>query len=290
MAGPQFWREMESRFRALPDPTRSLRADWHYIVGSGKPGDWRLTGGVGKSVRVRFEALARQAGAAIDDPGSPDSLVSWLELLKGAGTNFDFGPYGIELHEDGTEGSHHLIGTLSHVCESSADYCCVLESEAFERGGTMPDVQTPNLNQLGESAEITPAATEQGGDQEPKRDLHREDSSLGTPDPTRPRRTPDLQSSRERISLSDALARELATIKQEVKRFRTAEDLKRRYPDFILWDHIDAVEVKDLAYGTAFTPKAYAERLALRKFGLTSRETLKKDRRKLRAAKKAGLL
>ncbi len=290
MEGPQFWREMESRFRALPDPTRSLRADWHYVVGSGKPGDWRLTGGVGKSVRVRFEALARQAGAAIDDPDCFDSLVSWLELLKGVGTNFDFGPYGIELHEDGTEGSHLLIGTLSHVCESSADYCCLLESEAFERGGPMPKVQTPNLNQLGESSDVAPAAPAQGGGEEPKRDPQRDDSSLGTSDPTRPRRTPDLESSLQRIELAETLARELATIKQEVKRFRTAEDLKRRYPDFTLWEHIDAVEVKDLAYGTAFTPKAYAERLALRKFGLTSRETLKKDRRKLRNAKKAGLL
>jgi hypothetical protein len=225
MAGPQFWREMESRFRLLPDPTRSLRADWDYIVGSGKEGTWRLTGDLNKSLRIRFEALARQAGAAIDDPDSSDSLVSWLELLKGVGTNFDFGPYGIEMHQDGTEGPHHLTGTLWHVCESSADYCCVLESEAFERGGTIPEVQTPDLNQLAESAEMAPAATEQGGGQELKRDLHREDSSLGTPDPIRPRRTPDLESSLQRIKLAETLARELATIKQQGKGFRTAEEL-----------------------------------------------------------------
>jgi hypothetical protein len=278
MAGPQFWREMESRFRALPDPTRSLRADWHYIIGSGKPGDWRLTGGVGKSVRVRFEALARQAGAAIDDPGSPDTLVSWLELLKGVGTNFDFGPYGIELHEDGTEGSHHLIGTLSHVCESSADYCCAAVIET----------QTPKLGELPESIGATPLAIKTDGDDRgPERARADIDSSSRS---ITPRRTPDLQSSIERINLVDALARELATIKQDVKSFRTASDLKQRHPDFGLWTHIDAAETKDLANGVAFTPKAYAENLTLRKFGITSRETLKKDRRKIRNANKAGKL
>jgi hypothetical protein len=97
-----------------------------------------------------------------------------------------------------------------------------------------------------------------------------------------PRRTPDLQSSRQRLALLTALARELATIKQELGGYCTAEGLKHTHPEFVLWKHIDDVELKELVEGSPFTPKAYAERLTLRKFGITSRETLKKDRRKLR--------
>jgi hypothetical protein len=101
-----------------------------------------------------------------------------------------------------------------------------------------------------------------------------------------PRRTPDLSSSRERLELLKTLASELATIKQDLNGFCTAEDLRRKHPGFILWKHIDEAELKELVDGDAFTPKAYAENLTLRKFGITSRETLKKDRRKLRVAQR----
>jgi hypothetical protein len=101
-----------------------------------------------------------------------------------------------------------------------------------------------------------------------------------------PRRIPDLQSSRERIDLATALASELATIKKELGGYRTVERLKQKHPEFVLWKHIGDVEVKELVEGAPFTPKTYAENLTLRKFGITSRETLKKDRRKLRKAQK----
>jgi hypothetical protein len=107
-----------------------------------------------------------------------------------------------------------------------------------------------------------------------------------TANKTTPRRTPDFQSSRDRLDLVTALARELATIKQESAAYCTAEGLKQKHPEFILWKHIDEAEIKELADGIAFTPKAYAETLTLRKFGITSRETLKKDRRKLRKAQR----
>jgi len=67
MADPQFWRDLESRFRALPDPDGMLRADRDYIVGSGDAGDWRLCGGASQSVVVRFVALARKAGVVLFD-------------------------------------------------------------------------------------------------------------------------------------------------------------------------------------------------------------------------------
>ena len=113
------------------------------------------------------------------------------------------------------------------------------------------------------------------------------DSSC-VPDFARPRRTPDLRSSRERVELANTLARELAIIKQEIAGYCTAEELKRKHPNFALWNHIEDSQVQALVDGEEFTPKAYAENLTLTKFGLTSRETLKKDRRKLRKAGKAA--
>lgn len=96
-----------------------------------------------------------------------------------------------------------------------------------------------------------------------------------------PRRTPDLQVSRERIDLVTVLARELVTIKQELDGYCTAESLKQKHPEFVLWKHIGEIELKELVQGSAFTPKAYAESLTLREYGITSRETLRKDRKKL---------
>lgn len=115
-----------------------------------------------------------------------------------------------------------------------------------------------------------------------------DDALVRAPDPVRPRRTPDLKSSRERLALVATLARELAFIKQEVKGYCTVDSLKRKHPKFALWSHIEDSQIKALVDGEEFTPKAYAESLTLIAFGLTSRETLKKDRRKLRRAKEAG--
>jgi hypothetical protein len=104
----------------------------------------------------------------------------------------------------------------------------------------------------------------------------------------RPRRTPDIDSSRERLALVEVLARELAIVKQELKAYCDVQILKRKYPKFTLWTHIEDSQIKALVDGAEFTPKAYAENLTLTKFGLTSRETLKKDRRKLRHATEAS--
>jgi hypothetical protein len=115
------------------------------------------------------------------------------------------------------------------------------------------------------------------------------DRSLArTTDRVLPRRTPDLKSSRERLALVDILQRELAIIKKEVNGYCTVEGLKRKYPTFTVWSHLEDWQLKALVDGEEFAPKAYAENLTLMKFGLTSRETLKKDRRKLRKAKEAS--
>jgi hypothetical protein len=108
----------------------------------------------------------------------------------------------------------------------------------------------------------------------------------GAADYRTPRRTPDLESSRGRIKLLETLAHELAIIKQETRRHCTVDGLKQRFSDFILWTVIKDPQIQELVDGEAFMPKAYAENLTLAKYGLTSRETLKKDRAKLRKAEK----
>jgi hypothetical protein len=139
----------------------------------------------------------------------------------------------------------------------------------------------------GRSAHFQPSAVTTGGGN-PGESGDRAYAPSSTPDITPPRRVPDLDTSRERLALVEVLARELAIVKQEVRRYRTVEQLKRKHPAFMLWDHIEDSQVKELVDGAAFTPKAYAENLTLTKFGLTSRETLKKDRQKIRKAKKTG--
>jgi len=135
-------------------------------------------------------------------------------------------------------------------------------------------------------ATVLPAVTT--GDMkvgEPDRD--RTGVASGIPDLIPPRRTPDLAASRERIALVDTLARELAILKQDLRGYCTTEGLKQKHPKFTVWTLIEDSQIKALVDGEAFTPKAYAENLTLAKFGLTSRETLKKDRQKLRNAKVA---
>jgi len=58
--------------------------------------------------------------------------------------------------------------------------------------------------------------------------------------------------------------------------------LQQQFPSFKLWDLLTPDEVAELAAGEKFLPRAYADNLVLRKYGLTSRETLRKDRQMLR--------
>jgi hypothetical protein len=100
-----------------------------------------------------------------------------------------------------------------------------------------------------------------------------------------PTRKPDVEISVRRRKLFDRLSTELATIKMRVKRYCDAAMLKLEYPDFELWNHIGPSDVEDLLKGN-FSPRAFAANLTLVAFGNTSRQTLKKDRRKL---EKAGI-
>ena len=99
----EFWRDLGSRFQELGDPLGMLRADWECIVGSGGLRDWRLCGVDSQSIRVRFEALARQAGSTLGHDGTRDPIIVWLDVLKDKSGRFHYGPHG--RREDGTAGS-----------------------------------------------------------------------------------------------------------------------------------------------------------------------------------------
>jgi hypothetical protein len=150
----------------------------------------------------------------------------------------------------------------------------------------------PKVSENGAGTEATTRAAAESGfkDQDAALENARSDREIpetAKPALTRtPRRTPDLESSRARVDLVGALARELAAIKQDLRGYCSVADLKQKHPGFVLWKHIEETELKELAEGNPFKPKGYAENLTLRFFGITSRETLKKDRRKLRKAQR----
>jgi hypothetical protein len=98
-----------------------------------------------------------------------------------------------------------------------------------------------------------------------------------------PKRKPDLETSQKRVKLSEQLARELAIIKPRVRSYRTIDKLRTEFPDFELWKYVFRDEHEDLLAGK-FLPKAFAESITMRVFGIGSRQTLKKDRKKIKKA------
>ncbi len=87
-----------------------------------------------------------------------------------------------------------------------------------------------------------------------------------------------------RLELYNGLLQELATIKPELSSSCTPASLKQRHPGFEIWKLLEDTEILELMNDARFRPKAYAEHIVLRRFGLTSRQTLKKDRAKVRKA------
>jgi hypothetical protein len=96
-------------------------------------------------------------------------------------------------------------------------------------------------------------------------------------------RGPHLEMHRERVELWDKLAAELAHIWQATRKYATLQGLKGSYPDFLIWRLLPDPEQNELLDGK-FNPKAYAGNLVLRKYGLTSLETLRKSRKLARKA------
>lgn len=112
------------------------------------------------------------------------------------------------------------------------------------------------------------------------------DSTVVTQDESEPldnkrSRGPDYRTSQERQNLRQKLVTELATIHQQLGKGLSLNDLHDRYPDFTLWDLLSPREQAELLT-EEFRPRSYADSLVLRRYGLTSVDTLKKDRLKLR--------
>ena len=128
MPTSDFWRDLAVQFRALPDPYGMLRADGHYIIGSGVAWKWELTGGASASLRIQFAALARRGAFQIANADATDLLTVWLEALRLAGCGFEFG----ERFTETDSGTHHALGGITRLCEASANFCQILESRALQ--------------------------------------------------------------------------------------------------------------------------------------------------------------
>jgi hypothetical protein len=96
-------------------------------------------------------------------------------------------------------------------------------------------------------------------------------------------RGPNLEICRQRIELEDNLRSELATVVFELRQMPSLSELRKKFPEFQLWHLLSGPEQESLL-AEPFKPAAYAKTLVLRRFGLTSEDTLKKDRKKLRTA------
>jgi len=131
MADSARWRELAAEFRELPAACRLVRADRYYIVHTGGVGKWTLIGTI--SDVVRFEALARRAGAELPSPVSHDLLTAWLEAVTMQGdSGFKPNPIATEKNPDGSDGLQYMTGSLHNLPEASATFCAMQESWALQ--------------------------------------------------------------------------------------------------------------------------------------------------------------
>ena len=298
------WEELAREFGRLPRHLGPLSGEWTANEGSESYGRWLLKPSDAPKARAEFALLAVKAIAKMGIPPIPiptplehdPNIREQVRLLGGTDNDEVLTPHGLgEADKDAVDPSTRAW--LEHLRERSSSFqktggvtLGIGGREYRSIRGTIPDLWEASevfctlraRDDIQASLEKDPALT-------------RGDSPAGHKPPQtevciRGKRTPDLRSSHERIELVNTLARELATLKRELSRFQTSDGLKKRYPAFVLWQHLDENELKELAEGVSFKPRAYAENLTLRKFGLTSRDTLKKDRRKLRKASKTSPL
>ena len=103
-----------------------------------------------------------------------------------------------------------------------------------------------------------------------------------SPAPPQRLRKSGLELSKERLALLEQLTQELTTVYQQKVKQHSLSEMKRRYPKFELWKILPDVEQKEL-FDEDFSPKHFARQLVMRRYGLRSEETLKKDRYKIKA-------
>jgi hypothetical protein len=123
MPDSKFWRELAERFEKLPP----ISVQWQYT--SGRPGQHKYTNQEDSQIiRLKFERLARKAGAAIDLLGEKDPLDAWLdEIRKRDKDTRNRGPMlGPEVI-DGAE-VYLWLGTIPNAVKASECLCIELES------------------------------------------------------------------------------------------------------------------------------------------------------------------
>ena len=272
----------------LPEPTESLKENkrkvelnWNSCRAEESTSHWTwpwVENGIGGADFGRVAAnAAKLLGYAEED--------DWFDILRLHSVNpglfhLDWGNGGTFQRIDGEYVSFRS-GTLADVASASVVMCRLLESEEASISELYSRKELFQLELAGEKE-----AMQSTCDQTARKAVAPSLDRPVRPASSRSPRTPDLDTSRERLKLVGTFAYELATIKQDLKGYCTPDDLTRKYPTFLIWGHLEKAEIKELADGVPFIPRAYAENLTLRKYGITSRETLKKDRRKIRQSQK----
>jgi hypothetical protein len=134
MGDPAFWHNLQDEFTKLI-PAGNLSLDWLYTTGM--PGHCQFTLVYeilrGENLRLRFEVLARRAGAELNHLGDEDSLRVWFdELTRRDKDPRNRGPLiGPEMLENGTR-IFHFPGRIPDVCVASANCCIELEISEME--------------------------------------------------------------------------------------------------------------------------------------------------------------
>jgi len=130
MTASVFWRDLESRFRALKPPqSDGLSAEWISTTWNDSGEQWYLRGSNDKRLHACFNWTAERAALELGHTGAQSAVFFWLDLLKRDSPNFLIDSHGVTNLPDGGV-RHNKGGTIHRVCEASADYCFKLENEA----------------------------------------------------------------------------------------------------------------------------------------------------------------
>lgn len=118
-ADSAFWRDLETRFQALPNPGEGLKATFG-------AGQWwivpcaRIDELQGKQLKQSFNDLAKKGAIAAGAPSGAILIDYWLDLLRKEGPDF----YLMDAHDGG--------GRIEDPISASAIYCVTRETRAFE--------------------------------------------------------------------------------------------------------------------------------------------------------------
>jgi len=120
------WQDLRARFRALPDPERSLWAT------ESDTGTWMVWGGPAdrlarESLQKNFRVLAKEAAVAAHLTGRGSPVDAWLNYLK-QGAFYRPGPPEMFV----VEPSERIGGRIEAVCLASAECCRTLERTPLE--------------------------------------------------------------------------------------------------------------------------------------------------------------